>query len=58
MKLLIASNNTHKIEELAGIFATFSLPIELISQKSYFGEDSPDIDWTRSIFSEYVTRSN
>ena len=52
MKLLIASNNTHKIEELAGIFATFSLPIELISQKSYFGEDSPDIDETGATLEE------
>ena len=52
MKLLIASNNTHKIEELAGIFATFSLPIEHISQKSYFGEDSPDIDETGATLEE------
>ena len=52
MKLLIASNNTHKIEELAGIFASFSLPIELISQKSYFGEDSPDIDETGATLEE------
>lgn len=52
MKILIASNNTHKIEELAGIFTTFSLPIELISQKSYFGEDSPEIDETGATLEE------
>jgi XTP/dITP diphosphohydrolase len=52
MKILIASNNAHKIEELAGIFATFSLPIELISQRSYFGDDSPDIDETGSTLEE------
>lgn len=46
MKILIASNNSHKIEELAGIFAGFSLPIELISQRDYFGDDSPDIEET------------
>ena len=52
MKILIASNNAHKIEELAGIFASFSLPIELISQRSYFGDDSPDIDETGSTLEE------
>jgi len=52
MKILIASNNAHKIEELAGIFTTFSLPIELISQKSYFGEDSPEIDETGATLEE------
>jgi XTP/dITP diphosphohydrolase len=52
MKILIASNNAHKIEELAGIFASFTLPIELISQRSYFGDDSPDIDETGSTLEE------
>jgi XTP/dITP diphosphohydrolase len=52
MKILIASNNAHKIEELAGIFATFSLPIELISQKAFFGDASPEIDETGSTLEE------
>ena len=52
MKILIASNNAHKIEELAGIFATFSLPIELISQKAFFGDESPEIDETGSTLEE------
>jgi XTP/dITP diphosphohydrolase len=52
MKILIASNNAHKIEELAGIFATFSLPIELISQKVFFGDESPEIDETGSTLEE------
>lgn len=46
MKIVIASNNAHKIEELSGIFAGFSLPIELISQKAYFGDASPEIEET------------
>ena len=52
MKILIASNNAHKIEELAGIFATFSLPIEIISQKAFFGDESPEIDETGSTLEE------
>lgn len=52
MRILIASNNIHKIEELAGIFAGFSLPIELISQRDYFGDDSPDIEETGKTLEE------
>lgn len=52
MKILIASNNTHKIEELSRIFAEFSLPIELISQRTYFGEHSPDIEETGATLEE------
>ena len=52
MKILIASNNAHKIEELAGIFAGFSLPIELISQRDHFGDDSPEIEETGKTLEE------
>ncbi|MFM8455666.1 MAG: RdgB/HAM1 family non-canonical purine NTP pyrophosphatase [Ignavibacteria bacterium] len=46
MKILIASNNAHKIEELSGIFTGFSVPVMLISQRDFFGNESPDIEET------------
>ena len=46
MKILIASNNAHKIEELSGIFTGFSVQVMLISQRDFFGDESPDIEET------------
>lgn len=46
MKILIASNNAHKIEELSGIFTGFSVPVMLISQRDFLGDESPDIEET------------
>lgn len=44
MNIILASNNQHKVDELAALFATCSLPIQLISQKEWFKGAPPEIE--------------
>jgi XTP/dITP diphosphohydrolase len=52
MHILLATNNQHKVDELSEILASFDLPITVISQKTWFEGNSPEIDETGSTLEE------
>jgi XTP/dITP diphosphohydrolase len=52
MQIILASNNQHKIDELSAILSSFGLPISLISQKTWFKGNPPEIEETGSTLEE------
>jgi len=52
MQIILASNNQHKIDELSVILSSFGLPISLISQKTWFKGNPPEIEETGSTLEE------
>ena len=52
IKILLATNNQHKVDELSEILSAFQLPIAIISQKTWFKGNSPEIEETGSTLEE------
>lgn len=52
IEILLATNNQHKVDELSEILSAFQLPITIISQKTWFKGNSPEIEETGSTLEE------